>query len=299
MNGNRIIVTGATSLLGGALLRELTPDRAVAAIGPDETAPPGYAEVRIGDDGHITAGSFADCAAVINVAHSVDGDAAELERINVLFAEQIAHCARAAGVARMVHLSSFAIFGDARHIDGSTPDAPVTPYGHSKAEGERRVLGAASGDFGVEAVRMPFMFSAENPGSLRQLVAMAEKLRRLPEAKSDPLRRSMITYRSAARFLIARSGMQGSGWCCAADPRPFDYELLAGMIRAETGTAIRPLAMPFFLTAAVDTLLPSLGRRLFRSNLLAPALNAAKEQVSEIESELREVIRTRHGRRPI
>lgn len=295
MAGNRIIVTGATTPLGRALLQELTPDRAVAVIGANEAAPPGFAHVRIGGDGHIAADSFMGDEAVINVAHSIDGDAEELEAINVLFPQKIARAAREAGIARMVHLSSFAIFGDARHIDASTPDAPVTPYGRSKADGETRILSAGTNGFGVEAVRMPFMFSAEKPGSLGQLVTMAEKLRRLPEVKGDPLRRSMITYHSAARFLIERSETGERGRCCAADSLAFDYALLAKILGEEAGLTIRRVSMPPVFTAAVERFLPALGRRLFQSSLLDATMNQMAGKVSEIEAELRDMIRTRYG----
>jgi UDP-glucuronate 4-epimerase len=83
-------------------------------------------------------------------------------RDNVTATERVVAAARAAGVRRLVYASSSSVYGD-----GETPFreeaslAPISPYGRSKLEAERRSL-AAAGD-GIEVVALRY-FTVYGPG---------------------------------------------------------------------------------------------------------------------------------------
>lgn len=81
---------------------------------------------------------------------------------NVLATERVVDAALRSGVRRLVYASSSSIYGN-----GQTPfreeaaPAPISPYGRTKLEAERRCLGAVSG--GLEAVALRY-FTVYGPG---------------------------------------------------------------------------------------------------------------------------------------
>lgn len=86
------------------------------------------------------------------------GDPAALERINVGGTEAVLAAARAAGVRRLVHVSTEAVLADGhplRHVDESAPYPAhfAGAYGRTKAEAEKRVLRANDRRLRTVAVR--------------------------------------------------------------------------------------------------------------------------------------------------
>src|SRR5690606_23653499 len=69
---------------------------------------------------------------VINCAGAVGGTQDELEEANVHLPVALAAACRDAGVQRLVHVSSFSVYGSARAISVDTPTRPASPYGFSK-----------------------------------------------------------------------------------------------------------------------------------------------------------------------
>lgn len=155
-NGHRrILVTGASGFIGGTLTRHLVGGGAhVRAVvrGTSSTAGlamPGVeivvAEVSIAES---IRGVVEDCDLVINAAGTVSGSAEMQRSVNVDGARNVTEAAIAAGVSRLVHVSSAGIYGfrTPGDVDESTPvDPGPLPYGATKAEGEAvvRELAAA------------------------------------------------------------------------------------------------------------------------------------------------------------
>ncbi|WP_283419582.1 sugar nucleotide-binding protein [Sphingopyxis sp. Geo48] len=295
MTRDRYLVVGANGELGQALLRELGPERAIAATRKADTPLPGFEHVRIGQDGTPPAGTLARCAAVINAAGSATGDKPTLQSANIDLPRAIAHAAKDAGVPRLVQVSSFSILGAAEHIDDRTVERPINAYGRSKAAAEHVLLGNSDDAFSVECVRLPFLFSAAKPSLLAPLLSLATRLRHLPAASGHPVRRSMITYADAARQLAnaARSGTGGISF--AADPRLFDYDLLGVVLVEEARMRLRIVSLPRIVVAGADRLFPAIGRRLFRSSVLDPRANRAGNQPLGLEDELRKLVRSTYG----
>lgn len=296
MTRDRILVTGANGNLGRALLRELGPERALAAVRAGRTVLPGFEQVTLGADGALPAEVLARCDAVINAAGSVTGSEAQLAEANVRLPAALAQAARAAGVRKFVQVSSFSIFGAAEQIDETTADGPINDYGRSKAAAEAAILPLARDGFAVECLRLPFMFSAEKPALLGPLLKLATRLRVLPVAAERPFQRSMITYADTARQLVASSERDTGGTVSVADPRLFDYPLLQRILSEEAAIRISLLSLPRLAVAGVDRLLPTVGRRLFRSSVLSPRFNLAGKQPLNLEHELRQLVRAGYGR---
>ncbi len=294
MNSGSILVVGANGELGRALLHELGPGIAIAATRNGESPLPGFEHARLGVDGAPPPNALERCRAVINAAGSVNGDNAALDAANIRLPLAIARAAKAAGVAKMVQVSSFAILGTADHIDDRTPERPISAYGRSKAEGDREIQALAGDAFAVESLRLPFMFSATKPGLLSPLLALATRARVLPMASGTPLRRSMLTYAGAAQQLADCAVTGHSGKSFAADPLLFDYPLFTSILADEAGVKVRLLAIPQAIASGIDRLLPSVGRRLFRSSVLDPHANRAHGQQLGLENELRQLVRARY-----
>lgn len=296
MSGHSILVVGANGELGRALLHELGPDTAIAATRTGQSPLPGFEHAPLGPDGTPPAAALTRCRAVINAAGSVTGDDATLEAANIRLPLAIARAAKTAGVAKMVQVSSFATAGTAEHIDADTPERPINAYGRSKAAGDREILALAGDGFGIECLRLPFMFSATKAGLLSPLLSLSDKLRMLPGGADRPFRRSMFTYAGAARALIPCAADSRGGISFAADPQLFDYSLLTTILREEAGRTVRIVPVPRPVVAAVNIFVPAVGRRLFRSSVLAPSANRAGEHPPGLEAELRQLVRIRYHR---
>ena len=292
MTRDQTLVIGANGELGQALLRELGPEKAIAATRAAHTPLSGFDHVRIGPDGAIPVPTLERCAAVINAAGSVSGDDPTLQSANIDLPRAIARAAKDAGVPRLVQVSSFAILGTAEYIDDTTEERPISTYGRSKAEAERMLLKLSSDSFTVECLRLPFIFSASKPGLLSPLISLATRFKGLPVAAGKPLRRSMITYADAAHQLVKAPSHRSSGVFFAADPQLFDYALLALVLADEAGMNIRTVPIPRMIVAGIDRLIPAVGRRLFKSSILDPRVNRAGKEPLGIEQELRKLVRS-------
>lgn len=291
----KVIVVGANGTLGLSVLAALGPDTAIAATRHDRAPILGFAHVQLGSEGCPPQDSLEQCRAVINVAGRVHGTEGELEAANVQLPLSIARAAATAGVVKMVQVSSFAVYGAVERVDAATPQRPINPYGQSKAKCDQALSSITSGKLAIESVRLPFIFSSTKPGLLSLLLKLADLLRILPDAAPNPVQRSMITYGSAARNLIECATSEHEGISHAADPQPFTYPLLASALLESIDRRVSVVGMPTLVRNVINRIVPGVGRRLLKSNLLDPQLNRAATASSDLETELRALLRLRYG----
>jgi nucleoside-diphosphate-sugar epimerase len=165
-----ILVTGATGFIGGRIARRLTADgrpvRALARPTSDTSGLTGV-ELVLGDLGD--AGSLrraADgCAAAIHCAALVSDWAtrAEIVAANVTGTANVVDACRAAGVRRLVHLSTTDVYGHPGlpRVDESRPPGPFRNwYAQTKLQAETLVRAA---DLETVIVRPATVFG---PGSV-------------------------------------------------------------------------------------------------------------------------------------
>lgn len=139
----RILVTGATGLIGRHVVRRLLEEHAQVRIltreaGRVPAAWAGQVQVVMGD---ITdRGAVDRAAAGTDIVHHLAGEIRRPERFHVTNVDgtrQVVEACRAHGVRALVHYSSVGVIGPVRgRVDESAPCHPVNAYERSKLEGE-------------------------------------------------------------------------------------------------------------------------------------------------------------------
>lgn len=181
----KVLVTGGAGFIGAALLSRLREGPGVEAVGVDVVADPASG-VHRGDttDPASWAHLLDDAGAVIHTAAIVSNAATldEAWRVNVLGTRRVIEAASAAGVPRLVHLSSIMAFGF-DYPDGADETWPVRLTGHSypdtRVNSEAVVMTAhAAGEISATVVRPGDVYG---PGSIwvrEPLRACSERGRR-------------------------------------------------------------------------------------------------------------------------
>jgi nucleoside-diphosphate-sugar epimerase len=220
----RILVTGASGFVGGPVCRRLLAagHHVVAAVRRDDAFLPMDVEARRVDelgpdtDWH---GALKGCDAVIHLAaraHVMKDRAADplsvFRRVNRDGAVRLAEQAAAAGVSRLVFVSSIKVNGEATPPDcpfrADDAPAPVDPYGVSKAEAEAALAGIATRTgLSLAVLRPPMVHGPAAKGNLAALMRVLEKGVPLPLGAIRN-RRSLVGVENLAdalAFLVAHT----------------------------------------------------------------------------------------------
>jgi dihydroflavonol-4-reductase len=272
----RIFVTGASGLIGGALLTRLLErgDEVVALARSDAAATSlrsrGATVVR-GDvlDGDAVTAGAAGCALAFHVA-GVNAlcprDPAALMRTNVAGAQAVVRAVARAGVGRIVLTSSAAALGEAHGTVGRE-DSPhrgsyLSLYERSKREGERAAMDVARVE-GVELVAVN-PSSVQGPGRAGGTgrILLAYLNGRLPAFVDAPL--SLVDLRDCVEghVLAADRGSPGERYVLSGATLG-SREALA--ILAElTGLRGRPRILPPAVATAAAALVEAGSRAVRR-----------------------------------
>jgi GDP-4-dehydro-6-deoxy-D-mannose reductase len=177
----RVVVTGATGLLGRAVFERLDD-----AFGVARTAPPGerWVSADLAVDASAVGALRPD--AVVHLAGSALGDESELVRANVESTRQLLRALAGAGLRPYVIVAgSAAEYGEPPSdvVDEDSPVAPVTPYGRIKAAQTRVAREeAASAGIPLTVIRPFNVVSSE----LRASTALGSFRRQLLEQEGSP-----------------------------------------------------------------------------------------------------------------
>ena len=268
----KLLVTGAHGLVGRAVCqalaaRGLSVRAAVRSASPGST---GAGTFMTGDmDGQTVwhaALEGIDCvlhlAARVHVMRDDSADPlAEFRRVNVDATLNLAHQAAAAGVQRLVFISSVKVNGEAtlpgQAFTETDPPHPQDAYGQSKYEAEQGLLQiAAQTGLAVVIIRPPLVYG---PGVKANFAALMRAVQRgwpLPLGAIDN-RRSLVALDNLVDFILT----------CVSHPKAANQVFLVSdgqdvstpaLVRAmaqAVGRRARLLAMPWWLLQAVGRLL--------------------------------------------
>jgi len=214
---SRILVTGANGFVGKTLTRELYARGFVtrAAVRSAEVSVEKAEMAVLGavDENTDWEEALVGIDVVIHLAARVhvmrDGardSLSEFRRINTAGTEHLARSAAAAGVRRLVYVSSIKVNGEAtaggnRYTELDNP-SPRDAYGISKWEAEQ-ALHRVAGETGLEVVivRPPLVYGAGVKGNFVQLLKVLDKGIPLPLASANNLR-SLVYVGNLADALI-------------------------------------------------------------------------------------------------
>jgi nucleoside-diphosphate-sugar epimerase len=210
---------------------------------------------------------------VYHVAGLVGLASAEaLLRVNRDGAARVADAARAAGVRRLLHVSSLAVTGPTvpgRALDEAGAPRPVTTYGRSKQAGEDAVR-ASGATFTI--VRPPIVYGPRD----RQVLRLFRMARRgLAPLLGDGRRQelSLVHARDLAGALVAAATSEhtAGGTYHAAHPIPVTQRALVEGIGAALGRRVRLVALSPTLVRSALAVAGAAARLRGRATLLDPA----------------------------
>jgi dihydroflavonol-4-reductase len=265
----RVAITGASGFLGGALVRASLEQGAVVracvhrSTRAIEGLPVERAPISLADGAGLVE-AFEGCELVIHAAGFISllGQRARLEAANVEGTRRVVTACRAAGVKRLVHVSSIEALLPGRSCgrpiserEPPEPDSIPNAYGRSKALAERVVLEAAAG--GLDAILVnptalvgPFDHGPSQSG--RAILDLA--LGRLPALMPGDF--DWVDVRDVARGCLqaAERGRRGERYLLSGEV--VDLAELARRVAALSGRRAPRLMLPGWLARAAAHLTP-------------------------------------------
>ncbi len=225
----RVLLTGASGLVGRATLRRLSRDGFSVRV-LEHSAPVPEAPERIrGDllDRDALARAVSGCDAVVHCAGRLAGTADQLAKLHVEGTSRLCEAAAAAGIARFVMVGTTAVYspGELRDADEDTEAAPDDPYAASKLAAERRARAVLGGRLTV--LRAVTVYASQ-PSPFVELLCDVVRSRPVPRIDAGDAPVDLVHTDDLAAALSAAARGRGAGGCfnIAGSPRAHLNELV-------------------------------------------------------------------------
>lgn len=180
-----------------------------------------------------------------------DGESPELSGANALLPAMVVLAARAAGVRRVVHLSSASVQGHTAIIDESATRAPFSAYSRSKARGEEvleilaRDAARDAAEGAVVTVRATSVQGPTRP-TTRSLVRIAASP--LASVASPGTAQTPVSSINALAWFVVETGLHGTA-VPALVLQPWEGLNVAEVLSAAGGR--NPLRLPAWLCRSI------------------------------------------------
>ena len=276
----RVSVTGATGFVGTALINRLIATRRFdvrGAVRRDAAALPARVErIVVGDltpeldwQQVVTGADVViHLAARVHVMRdAADDPLSEFRRANVASTLNLARQAAAAGVQRLVFLSTVKVNGENGIYTEADPPAPQEAYGISKHEGEigLRQIAAETG-MAVVIIRSPLVYGPGVKANFHRLIRAVAHGIPLPLGAVDNLR-SLVALDNLVDFIVTcvEHPAAGNHTFLVSDGEDLSTTCLIHRLARAMGRPARLIPVPAALLTAGAMLL---GRRDVATRLL-------------------------------
>ncbi|WP_323958771.1 NAD-dependent epimerase/dehydratase family protein [Arthrobacter sp. JZ12] len=258
-------VVGGSGFVGSAVLKALSNagEETLSLSAPrlqcDAASPADVHDAadRLSAVVHQLAEQLSGAAVVVNAAGAAapgSTDTAVLGGANALLPVLLMRAGKAAGVRRLIHLSSAAVQGHRPVLD-ETPDvAPFSPYSRSKALGEQSLAFNTSADDTPEGLDVVIVRATSVQGPDRPTTAALARLAASPLASvaapgtaPSPVA-SVDALAELVRILGSREGAVGNGSVPAIVLQPWERLTVRSVLESAGGT---PLLLPSVLCRLV------------------------------------------------
>ena len=273
------LVTGATGAIGPAVVAAMSVTHDVRTLSrrpPDPALFQGPVQSITGDVtdadavDHAAAGAevIIHLAALLHVVDPPPTMRAEYERINIEGTRVVMDAARREGVARVVLMSTIAVYGYAGRLllDEESPAVPDTLYGETKLAAERLALAGISdaGQRLATVLRSAAVYGPRVKGNYQRLVTALSRRRFVPIGKGENLRTLIFEDDlAAATALAARHPAAAGRIFNVSDGKPHPLSEIIAAIATALGrrpprwhVPVMPVRQILRAAALIDTGLP-------------------------------------------
>lgn len=255
----RVLVTGATGFVGRHFCERLLRDGAEVRglVRSAAGLPEGVVPVPVGgldDTARIRAAlqgvdTVVHLAARVHVMREADADpAAAFERVNVHGTANLRDQAEAAGVQRLLFMSTVSVYGSGAPatVGAATPATPTTPYGRTKLAAEELLRAGARGDgMRVHILRPPGIYGPGMKGNIPRLFRAVARGLPIP-APATANRRTLVYVANLvdAGVALLRAGGSAGPIHPVGDAESLSTAELVRGIAAALGRHARILPLP-------------------------------------------------------
>lgn len=264
----RAFVTGGSGFVGKRLIAALVAKgievRALARSATAEAAVRGVgAEVVRGDLGDTAAmqAGMASCEVVFHAAAFVEehGKLSDFMRVTVDGTANTLAAAKAAGVARFVHVGTEAVLADGNPIVRADETRPITPnpagpYGLTKGLAEKAVVAANAPGFTTVVIRPRFIWGVGDTSLLPKIVAAVKAGKFAWVGGGHYLTSTCHVANVVEGTLLAAEKGQGGEVYFLTDGEPVDFRDFMTAMFATQGVDAGTRSVPRWVAKAVAAL---------------------------------------------